>query len=263
MFMGLPLFSQTAALVRVRLFSQMTKYSGSISAVFVAFLVLFAVCECVRAQIPGTVNEFDPTVEVRVELPRHVRLDFTFGREKSEELPSGKLKVDVGMNFRLLPMVKRLFNASDPERRHRLVFGANYDYSRAKNAGVSTSEHKLTLDATFRQPLPNKFFLSDRNRFEFRWVNGQYRFRYRNRLRLQRPVTVLKKQITPYVAAEAFWDSRPQKFNQFRYSTGVTIPLRGPFSLETGYERQHCTTCPDVNVNVVEMALIITFRLGK
>jgi Protein of unknown function (DUF2490) len=235
----------------------------SISGAIGALLFSLTVFGSVRAQNPNAVNEFDPTVEVRIELPRHVRLDFTFGREKSEVSPSGKLKLDVGMNFRLMPILRRILSARDPDSRHRLVFAANYDYSRAKEAQAVISEHKLILDGTLRQPLPNKYLLSDRNRFEFRWVNGQYRFRYRNRLRLERPVTVLKKEVTPYIAAEAFWDSRPRKFNQFRYSTGVSVPLRGPFSMNMGYERQHCTTCSDVNVNVVEVALIITFRLKK
>lgn len=258
--MGLPPFAQAAALVRVRLFSEMTKSTVSISAAFTAFLISLALCTCVRAQNPNTVGEFDPTVEVRVELTRNVRLDFTLGREKSEELPSGKVKLDVGMTFRLKPILKRLFNARNSEKRHRFVFGANYDYARAKEAGVVISEHTLMLDGTLRHPFGDRFLLSDRNRFEFRWVNGAYRFRYRNRLRLERPVTIWKKEVTPHVGAEAFWDSRVQRFNQFRYRAGVEVPLRGPVSLDLGYERQRCTTCRDVNVNVVEAALIITFR---
>ena len=242
------------------LFSQMTKSTVSISAVFTAFLISLAVCTCVRAQNPNTVGEFDPTVEVRVELTRNVRLDFTLGREKSEELPSGKVKVDVGLTFRLKPIVKRLFNARHSDNNHRLAFGANYDYSRVKEAGVDITEHTLMLDGTLRHPVGNAFLLSDRNRLEFRWVNRAYRFRYRNRLRLERSVTLLEKEVMPHVSAEAFWDSRQQRFNQFRYRTGVEVPLRGPFSLELAYERQRCTTCADVNVNVVEAALIITFR---
>jgi len=215
------------------------------------------------AQDSSTVTEFDPGIAVAVDLPKRFRFDLYAGQEKSEELASARKKVGVGISFRVKPIFKRLLDAADSDKQHLLVWGAIYEYSRASEQDETSIEHRLMLDATLRYDLPKKFLLSNRNRFEFRWVNGDYPLRYRNRPDLKRSFKLFKRNITPYVAAELFWDQRYKKLNIFKFSSGVQVPVFRRTSIDFFYERQHCTTCATENTNIFGLNLNIAFSLKK
>jgi hypothetical protein len=225
--------------------------------------LLLAASAGVRGQGSGAVTELDPGFTVAVDLGGHVRLDLYTGREKSEEISAGKYKVGAGISFRLKPKFTRFLDALDTDKQHVLVIGTTYEYSIAREPGATTKEHKIYLDGTFRWAFPKEFLLSNRNRFEFRWVNGEDRFRYRNRLILERPFKLLKRDITPYGGAEAYWDAKYKKWNIFKFTTGVVVPLYRRMSLEFLYERQHCVTCADPNTNIFGLTLNIALRLKK
>jgi hypothetical protein len=119
------------------------------------------------------------------------------------------------------------------------------------------------LDATLRYTLKYDLLLSNRNRLELRRVNGDGHFRYRNRPMLERPFRLMKRDFTPYVAAEAYWDQRYTKWSMFKFTGGILVPLFRRTSLEALYERQHCVTCADVNTNIFGMTLNVDLRLKK
>ncbi len=215
------------------------------------------------AQGSSTVTEFDPGIAVAVDLPQRFRFDLYAGQEKSEELASARTKIGVGISFRAKPMFKRLLDAADSDKQHLLVLGMIYEYSRASEQDDTSIEHRLMLDATLRYDLPRKLLLSNRNRFEFRWVNGDYHLRYRNRPALERSFKLFKREVTPYVASEIFWDQRYKKLNIYKFTSGVQVPVYRRTSVEFFYERQHCTTCGTKNTNIFGLNLIIAFKLKK
>lgn len=217
----------------------------------------------ISGQSPGTVTEFDPGFGLAVDVSKQVRLDFYTGREKSEEISSSKFKVGGGVSVRLKPVFKRFLDSFDTDKQHLLVLAMIYEYSRASDQGETKIEHKLMADATLRYNLPRDFLLSNRNRFENRWINDAYHWRYRNRPVLERPFEIKKRDITPYIAAEAFWDQRYSKWNMFKFTTGVQVPIYRRASLELFYERQHCVTCADPNTNIFGVNLNIAFKRKK
>lgn len=218
-------------------------------------LVSITLAAAATAQESRPVTELDPGLGIAVDLTKTVRLDFFTGKEKSEELSSSKWKVSAGVSFRLKPLFKTFLDELDSDKQHVFVIGPGYEYSRASEAGVTTHEHKLMLDATGRYAFPYKVLMSDRNRFEFRWINRNYHFRYRNRLMFERPVKIKKLKLTPYGAAEAFWDQRFSKWNQFKFTGGVQIPFIKRSSFDFFYERQHCVTCADPHTNILGLTL--------
>ncbi len=226
-------------------------------------IILSGFLICVRGQAPPTVTELDPSVTVLIDLPKQTRIQFYAGSEKSEEISSRKEKVGVGFSVRLKPLHKGFLDSFDTDKQHLLVLGAVYEFSRATEQEEVKDEHKLMLDVTVRYELPKKILLSDRNRFENRWVNGDYHFRYRNRPSLERPLKIRKREFTPYLASEAYWDQRYTKWNMLKFSGGVTFPVVRRLSLDLFYERQHCTTCADPNTNIFGVDLAISLRLGK
>ncbi len=226
-------------------------------------LLFIAVANQAQAQDSRVVTELDPGLAIAIDLTSQVRLDFFSGREKSEELASGKWKVSAGASFRVKPLFKNFLDALDSDKQHVLVIGSAYEYSRASEAGTSTHEHKLMLDATGRYAFPLKLLMSDRSRFEFRWINGNYHFRYRNRLMFERQVKIKKLKLTPYGAAEAFWDQRFNTWSQFKFTGGVQIPFIRRSSFDAFYERQHCVTCADPHTNIFGLTLNLYLRRKK
>ena len=229
----------------------------------IAHLLLLLSGAAVAGQSSGAVTETDPGIGVSIDLPKRVRLDFYAGREKSEETGSGKTKVGAGVSLRLKPAFKRFLDSFDTDKQHLVVLAATYEYSYASEPNEIKREHKLMADATVRYNLPRDFLLSNRNRFEFRWVNGDFHLRYRNRPSVERPFKIRKRDVTPYIAAETYWDQRYSEWNMFKFITGVQIPLYRRMSIEALYERQHCTTCTDTNTNIFGLNLNIAFKRKK
>jgi len=170
-------------------------------------------------------SEFDPSVWVLIELNEHTRLDLYTGRERSQELDSSKGKVGVGVSVRVRPIFN-LFDEDDPDKKYTLVLGTVFEHSKTSEAGESRTENKIALDAwgrwAFKKP---KILVTNRNRLEFRWVNGDYHLRYRNWLFAERPIRINKYKVSPFVGTEPFWDQRYQKFNLFRFMGGVRLPV--------------------------------------
>ena len=214
-------------------------------------------------QTPEPVSEVDPGVAIGVEVNRRVRLDFYTGREKSDELDSGKWKVGAGVSIRSKPLFKRFIDNFDSDKQHVLVTGVTYEYSRASEADAKSIEHKLMLDATARWAFAGNFLLSNRSRFEFRWIQDEYRFRYRNRLFLEREFKMKNLKFTPYGGAEAFWDQKRKDWDHFRFTGGVQIPIYKRTSIDLYYERVRCTACANPNTNVIAANLNIFFRRKK
>lgn len=219
--------------------------------------VLLTIMGVASAQSPEVVTELDPGIGVHFDLTKKTKLDFFFGREKSEEISSDKWKASGGLSFRVKSLYANVIDDADRDKLHALVVGASYEYSWASKSGSVTRENRLTLAATPRYVFPwqSKLLLSDRNLFEFRWVNGAYRFRYRNRLRLERGFKPRKYKFTPYVSAEAYWDQHYDKWSQFRFAGGVQLPITKRTALDTYYERQHCVTCSDPQTNIFGLTL--------
>ena len=212
------------------------------------------------AQDSSTVTELDPSIAVAVDLPKRFRFDLYAGKEKSDELASARAKIGLGVSFRVKPIFKRLLDAADSDKQHLLVVGAIYEYSRASEEDTTSIEHRLMLDATLRYDLPKKLLLSNRNRFEFRWVNGDYHLRYRNRPALERSFKLYKRNITPYVASELFWDQRYKKLNIYKFTSGVQVPVFRRTSVEFFYERQYCSTCATQDTNIFGLNLNFYFH---
>ena len=207
------------------------------------------------------VGEFDPGLTVDLDLGKPFRLDFYTGREKSEELSASKWKIGGGGSFRLKPVFKSFLDDLDTDNQHVLVVRVGYEYSRASEGGVTKITHSAMLDGTLRYAFKGKILMSDRNRFESRWVDDRPDLRYRNRLLFQRPFHFVRIKITPFGGAEAYWDDRKNKWNLFRYTTGIEIPFFRRMTLDVRYEREYCVTCPDPNTNVIALNLNTFFRL--
>jgi hypothetical protein len=96
-----------------------------------------------------------------------------------------------------------------------------YRFQRQLPTGVpQVDENRVFLEGTGKLPLPHGFHISDRNRYEWRWLNGHPSNRYRNRYELEKEFEYL----TPFIARESFYDWRFHEWNRQREYVGIRLP---------------------------------------
>ena len=175
-----------------------------------------------RAQESTTHQEFWPEIDVYINVKPKVRL-YLLGTV-SKAVEDGEFRNAQGYEGQIGVHVDYIPN-------EHLILRAGYRYGTSVGSNSdSFKEHRLLTEQTLRQLLPADFLLSDRNREDFRFVNGDFSFRYRNRVTLERELHLLKgRTITPYVSGEIFYDTRYNIWNRNRFAVGVQQSLRrGP-----------------------------------
>jgi hypothetical protein len=110
-------------------------------------------------------------------------------------------------------------------------------------------------------PILWKVFLSDRNRQDLRWVDGEFSARYRNRLMLERDFSIGDFRFTGYGSAEVYYDSRFDTFNRNRFIFGIAFPVTNCFGLDLSYARQNDSRSKPYHVKAV--GIILVFTIGK
>jgi hypothetical protein len=140
------------------------------------------------------------------------------------------------------------------------VIGAGYEYLRTLETDKTKRESRIIFHATANKSPGGGLLFTDRNRLEFRWVNGTYNFRYRNKLTVDRAFKVNGFRFTPYISGELFWDRNHHSWTQNEYSTGVQLPYKKQFKLDVYYLHQNCTTCNQQHVNVAGLTLNLYFK---
>ena len=151
-------------------------------------------------------------------------------------------------------------------------FRAGYRYGRSLNDDSDFREHRIVLEQTFKANLPGNIVASDRNRQDFRFVRGDYSFRYRNRLTLEREIGRGEYRLTPYLQGEVYFDSRYLAWSRHRYGGGIVFPFsktarpassdrtfRDHMSLDVYYMRQSDSRPDPARVNALGASLIFSF----
>jgi len=178
-------------------------------------------------------------------------------RAREVQYTDGQLAVHLDFSFYPIePLLKVV--ATDFERYRAFLFRVGYAYSHSigENSG-DYLEHRGIAEASFRIPVTGLILLSDRNRGEFRDINGAYSFRYRNRLRIERQTKTDFVTLTPYLSAEFYYDSRYEMWNRQQYTAGIEWTLSGGAILDTYYQRQNDSRSTPSAVNAV--GLSVTF----
>lgn len=97
-----------------------------------------------------------------------------------------------------------LIHLVDPVRPKAVELRVGYVVSRPRNNSGSRVEHMPTVESTGRAHFKNCLLLSDRDRVDFGWIDGNPKHRYRHRLKLERTFATWKFQRTAYAHAELF-----------------------------------------------------------
>lgn len=156
-------------------------------------------------------------------------------RTEDGSISSGTLEYDLDVG--LLPFFRRyVFKDPNVEKAQRLTTRLGFAYiPDFRDAEKSATENRGILEVTARFPFGGTWLLSDRNKGDFRWIDGDYSARYRNRLRLEHSLTLRTFKFTPYANAEAYYDFTLDEWNRSDMTLGAEFPWRWSTVLECYY----------------------------
>jgi len=132
-----------------------------------------------------------------------------------------------------------------------------FRYSFSPDGGYH--ESRLVAEGTYRTYGTDLVRLLNRVRTEFRWVNGEYSYRIRDRLHFQRLSQMHHGPAwSPYITFEAYYDSKYRSISRLAGRIGTEALLGGPRSIDVYIARQNNSRASPRYVN----ALGVTFKLS-
>ena len=141
------------------------------------------------------------------------------------------------------------------------ALGYRYVWSLANESPYSENRYLAEL-TTHAHPGGGMSF-NDRNRYEYRVINGETSWRYRNRLRIEKPIERKSNSVssvTPYGSMEVFYDSRYDFFNRVRVELGAVTALSSRFAIDSYLAFQNdAQTDPPKRVAALGLKLEFTF----
>jgi len=212
-----------------------------------------------RAQLPATGGQGWYTGNVWVQFPGHFRFlgtaELNSGTNYSYDqwIAGGAF----AYQWKHINRIDHLVNINS-DKESRVTAGLGFEYLWTDQEGTSTGEDRLVVLITPRWRPFSRWLLEDRNRLEFRWVDGDYSTRYRNRLSVERDFRVHQFRFTPYASAEIFYDFASGTVDEEQYAAGIQWPYRRILMVETYYLYQHSHSAPhDVNVFGITLNLYL------
>ncbi|HYX69153.1 MAG TPA: DUF2490 domain-containing protein [Terriglobales bacterium] len=215
---------------------------------------------CPAAQAQDTQSQWWPELDTYLTLNQRFRVSVSASRKTDGD--SGD-SIQVGPNLDVtLRSVRGKHQAqgNDASKRKFLTFRAGYRY--VINSGKA-DEQRGILELTPRYYLPWAMLLSDRNRADLRVIGGDFSWRYRNRLTLERDFKIKSVSLTPYLRGELLYDSRYGIWNRNSYSFGVIFPVHKHFELEPYFTHQNDSRSSPAHINAVGFTFSLYFERGR
>jgi hypothetical protein len=208
----------------------------SLRSLWLSLVFFISFCEVVSAQQA----EFLPEVDVYLKLNSSARLRAQASNTR-EGSDSTQLAIGPDLELYVKPLIRlkqvTSFDLDDAKSRP-LVITAGYRYL-VKPDSPSTNRMELTTTSHF--PAKPGLLLSDRNRFDLDWSNGTFKWRYRNKLEIEKPLVIRSYHPAPYSSVEVYYESQYQKWSTTEVYAGSLFPIGKRFELDGYYEHQNNT----------------------
>lgn len=160
----------------------------------------------------------------------------------------------------LKPLI-RLKNATqfdlDESKSRPLILESGYRAITAPNTPI---EDRALEAVTFRLPPLAGIVISDRNRVDLDWKAGDFTWRYRNKLTVERTFSIRSHHFIPYIAAEPFYESQYKKWSTTDLYVGFLLPLGKHVEFDPYFEFENDTgKSPNKQQYYVGLALYLYF----
>jgi hypothetical protein len=212
---------------------------------------------CARAQSQSV--DFLPEIDVHLKLNPMFRLYFQ-AKDDRDGGDSTQATLGPSLQLYLKPLV-RLKNITafdlDDSKQKPLVLEAGYRYITAPN---TPTENQFLTAATFHVPMKAAIVMTDRNRAELDWKGGNFSWRYRNKLTLERTFAIHSYHLIPYVAAEPFYETQYHKWSTTSLYAGCLLPVGKHVQFDPYYEHDNNTgKDPNRQVNSIGLVMNLYF----
>jgi hypothetical protein len=215
---------------------------------------------CLLLLLPPTLHaqtvEFLPEINFHAKLDSNARFVFQAKETRENGIPK-QAEIGPSMEFYWRPLENLIPNGVDEAKTKFILLSFGYRYLPASDAPAT---NRILLMATPRFPLKSKLVVSDRNRGELNFSNGELNWRYRNRLQVEREITLRSYHPSPYANVEAYYDSKFQKWSSIVFEVGSQFPIGKHTELDIYYEHQNNTgKAPNQQVNAAGLILNLHF----
>jgi hypothetical protein len=212
----------------------------------------------VRAQDPQFLPEVDAHLKINSSLQAYVQ-----AKDDRDAGASDQFSIGPSLQLYLRPLLKlkRLtkWDLDDAKSRF-LVLELGYRYLVAPDA---PPDNRMIPMVTFNLPINAGLRLSDRSRADLDWKGGQFLWRYRNRLSLERTFKINSYHLIPFVAAEPYYVSQYRKWSTTALFAGSLFPAGKHAEFNIYYEHENNTgKRPNQSVNQLGLALYVYFSLA-
>ncbi len=222
------------------------------------FLVGFA-CLSARAQDV----QFLPEVDAHLKLNSVFRVYLQAKNDRDGGQPN-QFAIGPSLQLYLKPLIKlkniTAFDLDDSKSRVS-VLETGYRYV---TSPVAPTENRMQAVDTLHFPMKTGLLISDRNRADLDWKNGDFTWLYRNKLSLERTFSARSVHFIPYVAAEPYYESQYKKWSTTALYAGCYIPVGKYVQFNSYYEHENNTGKKrNQQVNSIGLALYLYFSLEK
>ncbi len=226
----------------------------------VAALLLLMRCSPTHAQ--NSVSEFFPEVDAYLKVNPNVQVYFQVKDTREGGDPT-QVEIGPSIEFYLKPLIRlkdvTRFDLNDAKSRP-VVFAIGYRYVPSPDR---PTVNRLEPVVTFHFPLMAQILLSDKNRADLDGSNGNFTWRYRNRVTLERRFAIHSYHPAPYLSAEFFYESQYSKWSTTALYAGCLFPIGKHVQLDPYYEHENNTgKAPNQQINAFGLALNLLFAVS-
>jgi hypothetical protein len=199
-------------------------------------IILIVFCQEMAAQE----TEFLPEVDIYLKLNFNVRFRGQIQNAREGSDPT-QLTIGPDLQFYLKPLLRLkevvAFDLDDAKSRP-FVLSAGY---RLLAAPGSPSTNRMVLTATSHFPVKRWLLISDRNRSDLDWSAGKFKWRYRNRLDIEKSLSIRSYHPSPYSSFEVYYEEQYHKWSTTEIDVGCLFPFGKHFELDPYYKHQNNT----------------------
>ena len=181
-----------------------------------------------------------PEVDVFARLNSTVRVGLVATTvQENGETTDGEFGPNLDLFLKPIRRSPKLMFRLDESKNRLLLIRSGYRFLPSYTGG--SAENRVLLEATVRYPMKNHFgdvLLSNRNRMDFRVIDGAYSWRYRKRLSVERELSLGPVRVNPYSRFEIYYDSRFAAFSRTELMMGASFPIARYCELEGYFDYQ-------------------------
>lgn len=154
---------------------------------------------------------------------------------------------------------KRIWGARSvvEDRNIPLMLRLGYRYQENFNTSSLSIQNRLLVEGTIRREIWD-LLAEDRNGFDWRWTNGVYSTRYRNRLQLQHSFDLQASDITPYANAEWTYTITDGRWTGVEAQVGAQFPVRKRLSAQLYLAQQNTWASSPTEIRALGLTVILS-----